>query len=135
MISYQANEEGTSFLETISRYLEPEPLIVPPMLSKSALVEQPILRMIWQEAQEKLASADHITFVGYSLPMTDFAASVLFEETLYIPPEKKVKVVDISGDNEEKIQMAYKEIAFDIQFDFRGALAWSRDLVEGRLKA
>ena len=57
---------------------EREPLIDPPILTKSALNEQPILRRIWATAYKAINEAEHIVFVGYSLPITDIAASYLF---------------------------------------------------------
>ena len=39
------------------RHLETEPFIVPPVLSKSGLVEQPVLRLIWSLAHQVLNGA------------------------------------------------------------------------------
>jgi hypothetical protein len=62
----------------VSPYLDPEPFIVPPVLTKSDLVEQPVLRVIWSRAFDLLEAADKVTCVGYSLPVTDIAAGTLF---------------------------------------------------------
>ena len=59
-------------------YLEAEPFLVPPVLTKSGLVEQPILRLVWSLAHRELMKADRVTFIGYSLPTTDIAAGTLF---------------------------------------------------------
>ena len=54
--------------DIVARHLEPEPVIVPPVLSKSDLVEQPVLRLVWSLAYEQLSTADSVTFIGYSFP-------------------------------------------------------------------
>ena len=63
-------------------YFDPEPLIVPPVLNKSDLVNQPLLRLLWTFAYNVLASAKRVVFIGYSMPLTDLAARWLFEESL-----------------------------------------------------
>lgn len=46
--------------EQIEDHLEAEPFIVPPLLVKSSLAEQPILRRIWSFAYRKLAEAEQV---------------------------------------------------------------------------
>lgn len=60
--------------EDIESHLEREAFIVPPVLAKSSLVEQPILRLIWSPAFKKLETAKNVFFGGYSFPVTDLAA-------------------------------------------------------------
>src|SRR5437899_6158200 len=75
-------EAQAKLLDQIEFYLDREPVIVPPVLTKSELIEHPLLRVIWAKAHDCLSEATQVTFVGYSLPMTDIAAGTLFQETL-----------------------------------------------------
>ena len=50
----------------VGGHLEPEPVMVPPVLSKSSLVEQPVLRLVWSHAFDSLETAHEVTFIGYS---------------------------------------------------------------------
>lgn len=122
--------------ETISLHLEPEPFIVPPVLFKSALVEQPILRLVWYRAYKALFEATRVAFVGYSLPITDIAASHLFFEALYLLPQTSIYVVSLAYGkaNRQEVRDAYEYVFGSIpekQFNFNGALEWSRGLVAG----
>ncbi|MDD9963886.1 MAG: SIR2 family protein [Gammaproteobacteria bacterium] len=114
-------------------HLEPEPVIVPPVLSKSSLVEQPVLRLVWSEAFTMLQSAHEVTFIGYSFPTTDMAAWTLFSEALIDLPRKDIHVVNLAHDESqaEETRSAYRSALGDIpdaQFRFEGALSWIRDL-------
>ena len=125
--------------EEVALHLEPEPFIVPPVLLKSALIEQPILRIVWYQAYEALAQAQQVTFVGYSFPNTDIAVSVLFDEALQDLPQTDISVVNLAATEADKrsfravYQTRFRNIS-DEQFDFRGALDWSGDLVQSTLK-
>ena len=120
-------------IEMVKRHLEQSPLIAPPVLSKSGLVRQPVLRLVWSLAYDILARAHSVTFVGYSFPITDMAAHTLFTEALRDIPESAIRVVNLARDEVEKehIVRRYRSVLGDIpaeQFDFRGALQWSDDL-------
>ena len=117
----------------ISNHLEPEPVIVPPVLSKSSLVEQPVLRLVWSQAFTSLAKAHEVTFIGYSLPPTDIAARTLFSEALKDLPRKDINVINLSHDHSEAVatRERYRSVLGNIpdkQFHFDGALKWIRDL-------
>lgn len=119
---------------SIPYHIETEPFIVPPILMKSALVEQPILRIIWQRAYELLSSATEVTFIGYSCPITDNAVKILFDEALKTLPRDNIFIVNrIDNKNQQKnIQNAYKQIFGKIsnkQFYYSGALEWIREVV------
>jgi len=123
----------------VAFHIEPEPFLVPPVLVKSAVVEQPILRLIWHRAYKMLFEAAQVTFVGYSCPVTDIAVRTLFEESLQFLPKEGVHVVNFAKDGAEqqKVIDAYREVFPDItdeQFDFKGALRWARALVQNTLK-
>ncbi len=120
--------------KSIAIHLESEPFIVPPVLIKSALVEQPILRVVWSLAYTALSRAEEVIFVGYSLPLTDIAASFLFGEGLQNCPVSQIRVVNLAEEEaaRETLRDAYRKVFPEIsdeQFDYRGALDWSRDLV------
>jgi hypothetical protein len=119
--------------EDVKFHIEPEPFLVPPILVKSAIVEQPILRLLWYLAYEALFRARKVTFVGYSCPLTDIAVRILFEESLELLETKNIYVVNLAkGDSEaEKIIDAYREVFTKIptkQFDFKGAFEWAKEL-------
>ena len=116
-----------------SDHLEPEPVMVPPVLSKSSLVEQPVLRLVWSRAFASLETAHEVTFIGYSFPTTDMAARTLFTEALKDLPREDITVVNLSRDDSEAESMRerYRSVFGDIpdgQFHFDGALEWIRGL-------
>jgi hypothetical protein len=116
----------------VERHLEQDPFIVPPVLVKSALVAQPILRVIWSQAKLSLASATEVIFVGYSLPVTDLAASFLFLEALD-RRNTNIKVVNVATTPESRkpVHAAYRRLfpgLSDQSFDFRGAHDWANEI-------
>lgn len=117
--------------QDIDLHIETEPFIIPPVLMKSVLVEQPILRLTWSLAYRKLQEAEQIIFIGYSFPVTDVAAGFLFSEA--IQRSCKISVVNLQKDDngKEQIRQVYKKVfpEIDIQFHFDGALEWSRRIV------
>jgi hypothetical protein len=72
--------------------------MVPPVLMKTALVRQPILRLVWSAAFESLRTADEVIFIGYSLPVTDLAARYLFAEALGDLDTDRILIVNRSAD-------------------------------------
>ena len=128
------NSLGKEDLLLVERHLESQPLIAPPVLSKASLVRQPVLRVVWSLAYEKLAKARSVTFVGYSFPTTDMAAQTLFYEALRDLPRSAINIVTLASTAKEKetIMERYRSILGRIperQFDFNGALSWSKRLV------
>ena len=118
-------------INTIEEHLQPEPFMVPPVLAKTDLGEQPILRLVWHKAFLALRSAQHVVFVGYSFPPTDFAADVLFTEALDLLPLTHIQIVNLADTETEKrnLRRVYRSRLGNIpasQFDFQGALEWSR---------
>ena len=121
--------------EQVEDHLESEPFIVPPILVKSSLVEQPILRRLWFFAHRELSQAEQVIFIGYSLPITDIAAGVLFRESLMRRPRPEVRVVNHGVDEKSRavLRESYRNVLpwlADDQFDFRGAMHWSREWCE-----
>ena len=117
----------------VGGHLEPEPVMVPPVLSKSSLVEQPVLRLAWSQAFASLETAHEVTFIGYSFPTTDMAARTLFSEALKDLPREDINVVNLSrGDTDaQAIRARYRSVLGaipDERFHFDGALEWIRQL-------
>ena len=119
----------------IEQHLNSEPFIVPPVLVKSSLLEEPVLQFMWSLAYEELEKAERVIFVGYSFPVTDLAARFLFSETLLRDKGgPAIGVVNLkSSKNERETLMQDYRKAFptidDGQFDFQGARNWSREFV------
>lgn len=128
--------DRTSLFEKIEPRLDPEPLIVPPVLVKSSLVEEQILQLVWLQAYEELAEAERVIFVGYSFPVTDLAATFLFTETLFRDePHPLIEVVNFAstGEEETTVMEDYRKVfprIDDGQFYFKGARDWSHEFVD-----
>ena len=79
------------------------PVIVPPVLDKSSWLRNRSFRVIWNIAMESIAEADQITFIGYSLPTTDFMAEFMFRRGINLnSADRKVTVVDPCISNVKK---------------------------------
>ena len=121
----------------VARHLEAEPVIVPPVLSKSGLVAQPVLRLVWALAFESLATADEVTFVGYSFPPTDMAARTLFSEALRDLPRDGIGIVGLAEEQADRdsLKSRYRSVLGDIpdhRFLFDGAVEWTRSFADDR---
>lgn len=122
----------------IERHLKDERFIVLPVLMKSALTEEPMMRLLWSLAFEKLSASNKVVFIGYSFPRTDIAARFLFSEGLRHLNEKnnsKIWVVNRADDDSAKraLREVYREVFPDIpdkQFEFGGTLEYCRNLVK-----
>lgn len=116
-------------LELIARHLESESVIVPPVLSKTDLGTRPALHGVWDLAFKRLSTADSMTFIGYSLPITDTSARTLFAEALSDLPPHLVRVVDFTSDerHRSKLKTRYRDVLGEIpddHFFFDGAVDW-----------
>ena len=117
----------------VGGHLEPEPVMVPPVLSKSSLVEQPVLRLVWSHAFASLETAHEVTFIGYSFPTTDMAARTLFSEALKDLPRGDINVVNLSREDSEAelTHGRYRSVLGDVpdeRFHLDGALEWIKGL-------
>ncbi|MEH6517788.1 MAG: hypothetical protein V7742_13975 [Halioglobus sp.] len=56
------------------------PLMIPPVFEKATQISGN-LGGVWDQAEEKLASADVVIVWGYSLPVTDYHAEMLFAQS------------------------------------------------------
>lgn len=111
------------FFPLIKRQLNAEPLIIPPLMVKEAINQDPIIRVVWTLASKVLKEADQITFIGYSMPVSDIAASTLFREN--IKASTVIKVVDRESTSIE-IEAAYRRTLnkHKIEFSYEGAETW-----------
>lgn len=136
IMHYQAWDGLTNWANPrpeVARHFEPEPVIVPPVLSKSAVVAQPILRLVWTLAFDVLSGAEGVTFVGYSFPPTDTAARVLFAEALRDLPAANIAVVGLerTDQSQQELKARYRDVLGSVpdeSFFFDGALPWARTL-------
>jgi len=120
--------------DIIERHLEPEPFMVPPVLIKTELRDQPVLRVVWTQAYNVLKNSERVVFVGYSFPQTDISAVTLFGETLQELDQSQIHIVNLAEKPEEKqsIKSAYQHVFPRLtngQFDFRGALDWVEEFI------
>lgn len=69
------------------------PVIVPPVVDKSSWLQNSAIRDLWNMAMEAVRRANEITFIGYSLPPTDFAAEFMFRHGARRCGAKQVAVV------------------------------------------
>ena len=109
--------------------------MVPPVLSKSGLLAEPVLRLVWTLAFETLTTAKKVTFIGYSFPSTDLAARTLFPEALRDLPRENIRVVDLATEEADivRFRSRYRGVLGEIpdyRFSFDGAGPWIRTLVD-----
>jgi hypothetical protein len=126
--------EGLRFEAMIEGHLQRDPFIVPPVLTKSSIIAEPILRIVWKAAREKLLMADRVIFVGYSLPITDIAARTMFSECIRTTADIRVVGYTPNSGADERLITSYREIWPDLadeQFDFAGAREWARQFTAG----
>ncbi len=75
--------------------VDKEPLVVPPLLEKSAFYANNVLRKQWEMARDAIKSADHVTCIGYSLPPTDLTVRFLLSTAV---PDLAVSIVDLQAE-------------------------------------
>ena len=109
--------------QKVSLHLEQEPFIVPPVLVKSSVVDQPILRIVWSLAFQALERAEAVVFIGYSLPITDIGAGFLFGEALSNLPTSSIRVVNPAREVRESYRHIFRTIP-DQQFVHGDARNW-----------
>lgn len=71
------------------------PFIAPPSSTKSKYLGNPVIRKLWRDAFEALQNAEHVYFLGYSVPQQDLAAMGLIAEAVADrTPSPAITVVD-----------------------------------------
>jgi len=73
------------------------PFIAPPSSTKSKYLGNPVIRKLWQDAFQGLQKAEHIYFLGYSVPQQDLAAMGLITEGIG-DRKPSITVVDLCPD-------------------------------------
>ena len=131
---WEGNRRAGYPLALIAQHLEAEPVMVPPVLSKSGLLAEPVLRLVWTLAFKTLTTAKKVTFIGYSFPSTDLAARTLFSEALRDLPRENIRVVDLATEEADiaRFKSRYRGVLGEIpdhRFSFDGAGPWIRTLV------
>ena len=127
------DEEMPFIREEISGHLEKDPFIIPPVLDKSAIMGQPVFKLIWRLAYKALTAAQHIVFLGYSMPATDIASGFLFGEALKKLPVSNFKIVNHCNTEatQKDLEQAYRRVFPQIslaQCEFVDALEWVHGL-------
>jgi hypothetical protein len=120
----------------VQLHLQPDPLIVPPVLTKADLSLQPALRLVWSLAYQALSMANRVVFVGYSMPATDIAAKVLFKESASGRADIRVVNLATEQDDRNRLTAAYRFVFPNLtedRFDFDGASAWAERLAAGQM--
>jgi len=117
---------------TIEMHLEQEFFMVPPLLTKEALINQPVLRLIWSLAFNALSKAKKVIFVGYSFHITDIASGFLFREAMSQSAE--IRVINIAASDEKQAEVinVYRNVFPHITkdcFEFTDARLWAQRIV------
>ena len=114
----------------VEEQLEENPVIIPPIMAKETILNQPILNIVWSNAYRLLKEAKEIFFIGYSFPETDYISMNLFQTS--ISKKCKIHYINHADDKDtEKIKKRkIKRIFPDnkIIYYFKGALAWIQEL-------
>lgn len=120
-------------------YLNKGAFFIPPVLDKSIMTKESVLRLIWSLAFKKLSEANTVVFMGYSLPVTDIAVRFLFRESLNRKNKPEVIVVNIGDDQESKKKPYFEVLDTDLisgkTFDFSGVLSWIENNIPSLKKA
>lgn len=124
-------------LEYYDAMYETRAFIVPPILDKTTLLQNPVIDVIWGQAAKLLPTAHEIVFLGYSMPPTDYYSEFLFRR--YTRPDALVTVVDLVDSTlpaaEEKkvaIKERYRAVfprMLDDDFHFDGVVAYCQQFV------
>ena len=80
-----------------------QPEIVTPTMIKS--IDSLLYRNLWGASGNELMSAEHIIFVGYSLPLADYDFRYLLQK--HVPISTKIDVVLYKNDNPNNINSLY----------------------------
>jgi hypothetical protein len=84
------------------------PVIVPPVLDKSPWLNNINIRSIWNQAAGAVRKSEEITFIGYSLPPTDFLAEFMPREGNGGASTKRITVV--SPDAKELVEGRFASV-------------------------
>jgi hypothetical protein len=137
---YRLPDDGKYGLLNFQTFEHPEtqlpiafrPLVVPPVLDKSAWLKGSSLHALWGEAEKAVQTSEEITFIGYSLPPTDFLAEFMFRQGYRSAPNKQITVVapdanqlvtnrlrSVFGGSIQAVSKSFKDWAADKYFPSR----------------
>ena len=83
-------ERQSRFAAVADKY----PLVIPPVIDKASLMSDQTIQSLWFRAGEALCQADEVTFIGYSLPMSDLVMRHFLASRLN--PTATINVVDVN---------------------------------------
>jgi hypothetical protein len=84
-------EESQSRLAAVA---DKYPLIIPPVIDKASLLTHETIQSLWFRAGEALYQAREVTFIGYSLPMSDLVMRHFLASRLNLAAT--INVVDVN---------------------------------------
>lgn len=114
----------------IESHIEENPIIIPPVLDKSSLSKEPLMKKLWAEAFLKLRQAETIIFIGYSFPVTDIATRSLFREALLTKNNKpNIFVINTSSETEKTYTEILGGIVNNRSFFKYDAKQWIHDFL------
>lgn len=101
------NQEGKKIALKVRPYTrqrgQSRYFIVPPVISKDAVLNDGILSSIWTSASNSLATSESVVVIGYSIPTADALANALFASRASIarPEQQKLKNLVIANPDRE----------------------------------
>ena len=69
-------------IDSLSSAEDKETLIIPPVAEKTTYFNNETVRRLWQEASNKLYSAERVFVIGYSLPISDLGMQFFIKQSL-----------------------------------------------------
>lgn len=92
-----------------------EPVIVPPVSNKM-IYKNSFLKSQWLIAAEKLLDVDHLIFIGYSFPSTDYYSEWLFRQINFIEEKPDLRITVVNPEYGKK----YSQVTKRFNTIFRG---------------
>lgn len=93
-----------------------EVFLVPPVLTKTSYFTNMVTRQLWSDAFEKLAAADRVAIVGYSLPTGDAMMAGLMVAAL----QREGVEVDVVNLNAPEVSTRADHLGIDVSAEFSG---------------
>lgn len=104
-----------------------KPVIVPPVMDKSNWLQNHTFRSIWNMALRALLEAGEITFIGFSLPPTDFMVDSLLRQGKLGYAKDSISVVSPSPSLEMKLR--YQQLfGSNVSFVDKTFHRWCNDM-------
>ncbi len=124
----------SSQLQLPEEHQDLAPIIIPPVMDKNRFYFHNALKHQWRLAKKSIQEAEHVFFIGYSIPSTDFSIQFFLKEA-FMQSKAKVFVIVKESDSEQanEIKVRYEKIFKGglVQFEFKNAtspsLTWIQD--------